>query len=670
MYPEYNKIHDFLATASLVMETQKRMQDIFSIMMERNAKQIAVEYFNEKGKIKSYKYKKMKVNATAYASSISDLLKDQPKHSVVALKMSNNHHWGEIFWAILMAGYKPLLVDARASKEITANILAQAHAVGIITDDVYSYEVKKMSSDDIFDDKGSDSFSPVWEDEIIFCSSGTTGEVKLMVYNGESIAHQLCCSLDLAAGTKDIMYPKKLGNVKILAMIPFHHIFGFVAVFLWYTFYGKTLVFPSAIIPSEIAKICQKSGITHVFSVPLFWDGLALQMKRKIDLLEEDKKELFRKYMDYNLGKINKEEAGKAGWDVTRKTIQKMLLGSKVRFCISGGGFLSNETAIAINGIGYPLCNGYGMTELGVTSVELSSDVNERLKCSIGKPFHSVEYTLASNNELLVKSPAMHIREIIGGKEESVKLDKEGFFPTGDIASCDEDGRFYLKGRIKDIIINADGENIFPDELEEVFQGLPHVHHLVILGVAKKNSHEEKITLVLDIENQVSDEQLEEIKKQVSERSKHLPHHAVISDVYLSRNKLPLANGMKVKRFIVKKALEENSRDYISMNAKKEIKKFDGFDEKTIKEILLPIRDIFSKVLILPVFKVDDDAHWVDDLGGDSMNYVELVKEVQERFDVTFPEDQLGVMACVNDFTYEVAVLRKEREEKGTPVNK
>ncbi|HNX16072.1 MAG TPA: AMP-binding protein [Bacilli bacterium] len=363
--------------------------------------------------------------------------------------------------------------------------------------------------------------------------------------------------------------------------------------------------------------------------------------------------------MEYNLGKITKSEAGKAGWDVTRKVIQKMLLGPKIRFCISGGGFLSTDTAKAINGLGYPLCNGYGMTEIGVTSVELSSDVKERLKCSIGKPFHGVIYKINENHELLVKSPALHVREIIGGQEQKASIDEDGFFHTGDIAEMEEDGSYYLKGRIKDVIINADGENIFPDELEDAFKGLPHVTHLCVLGVKAKSSHEEKIALVLDLDNEVTDEQLESVKEQVKERSKHLPHHAKISEVYLAKNKLPLANGIKVKRFIVKKALESDSADYISINAKKEAKKFDGFDEKTIKEILVPMREIFSKVLVLSAFKIEDDAHWIDDLGGDSMNYVELIKEVQDKFTIDLPEDKLGTMTTVNDFVYEVAVLQK-----------
>ena len=75
------------------------------------------------------------------------------------------------------------------------------------------------------------------------------------------------------------------------------------------------------------------------------------------------------------------------------------------------------------------------------------------------------------------------------------------------------------------------------------------------------------------------------------------------------------------------------------------------------------MREIFAKVLILSAFKIEDDAHWIDDLGGDSMNYVELIREVQEKFGITFPEDKLGVMATVNDFVYEVALLKKENRK-------
>ena len=121
---------------------------------------------------------------------------------------------------------------------------------------------------------------------------------------------------------------------------------------------------------------------------------------------------------------------------------------------------------------------------------------------------------------------------------------------------------------------------------------------------------------------------------------------------------------MKVKRYVIKKAIENRSKDYILINSKKETKKFDGFKPEEIENILVEMREIFSQILILPIFKIEDDGHWINDLGGDSMSYVELILNVQNKFGVTIPEEKYGLLTCVNDFAYEVAVLLKEKPQE------
>ena len=665
MATNLEKASEFLQSAAQLLQTSKRMEDIFYFTMKKNERKIAVEYVNSKGKIKHYKYNKMRSHSYELASALSQYLIQQPKNRPVILKCANSPHWCEIFWAILMCGYKPLLIDARTSKEGTIHVAEMSKALAIVTDDLYQYPFTKISMSDLLEVKHRYSFTPTWENEVIFSSSGTTGDVKLMVFNGENLCNQICCSLEMGKETADIMYPDKMGKVKNLAMIPFHHIFGFVAVFLWYTFYGKTLVFPSSNAPSDIQYICQKTGVTHVYSVPLFWDSLALAISRKAALEGPQRQELLDKMIGYNTGKIDKTEAGIAASKAARDIVQKKLLGNKVRFCISGGGFLSRETLTQINGLGYNLYDGYGMTEIGVTSVELSPEVEVRLKGRIGKPLHGVEYKIdgkGQSGELLVKSPTIHVREIINGVEQPATLTEDGFFRTGDIAEKDATGGWYLKGRIKDIIINPDGENIFPDELEIYFKELPCVQNLCILGYSPEHNNIEKIALVLELDNKATEEDLQEIKKQVKEISKDLPHKVKIDSVFLSKGRLPLANNMKVKRFMIKKALEDDSKEYLPIDNKKEAKTFEGFDPKLIESILVPMREIFSKVLILPTFKIDDDAHWINDLGGDSMSYVELIRDVQDKFQIEFPESLLGQMTCVNDFVFEVAKLQSAKQ--------
>ena len=651
-------ITQYVLSAADLLKTSRHFVNIYQQLMHQNKKNVYAEYSGLNNRIKKYKYSKMDQNVKKYALYLSNKIKKEGTNRVV-LKVANCPSWGEVFWALLMAGFVPVLVDAKLPRENVINLANQAKAIAIIADDNHEYTLNKVRLDNILQNAKEEMSNPSWADEVIFSSSGTTGDAKLMVFNGENFVNQICCSLKMTEESLDIMYPKKVGQIKILAMIPFHHIFGFVAVFLWYTFYGTTLVFPKSNTPSDLLSICQKTGITHVYSVPLFWDSLALSIKRKFAMQSEDKQKLLEKMMAYNLGEMSAEEAGFASKKIVADKIKSMILGKHVRYCISGGGYLSNETSRAINGLGYPLYNGYGMTEVGVTSVELSPDVKQRLNGYIGKPLNGVEYKVnEADNELLIKSPTIHIREIIAGVEKETVLDN-GYFHTGDIVNKCETG-YMMKGRMKDVIINANGENIFPDELEIYFKDLENVTNLSVLGVVNKDKAlREDIVLVLELDDKTSEEALKELEKTI--KGIKLPHDTKIDAIYLAKNRLPMANNMKVKRFAIKKEIENGSNKYVLINSKKVSSKTRKLSEEALTKILPPVRELFSKILVLPTFKIDDEDHWINDLGGDSMNYVELVQEVDRYFDIEVPEEMYGKLTCVNDFVEEIARLLKQK---------
>ena len=651
-------ITQYILSAADLLKTSRHFVNIYQQLMHQNKKNVYAEFTGLNNRIKKYKYSKMDENVKKYALYLSNKIKKEGTNRVV-LKVANCPSWGEIFWALLMAGFVPVLVDAKLPRENVINLGNQAKAIAIISDDNHEYTLNKIRLDNILQNAKEEMSNPSWANEVIFSSSGTTGDAKLMVFNGENFVNQICCSLKMTEESMTIMYPKKVGQIKILAMIPFHHIFGFVAVFLWYTFYGTTLVFPKSNTPTDLLSICQKTGITHVYSVPLFWDSLALSIKRKFAMQNEDKQKLLEKMMAYNLGEMSAEEAGFASKKIVADKIKGMILGKHVKYCISGGGYLSNETLRTINGLGYPLYNGYGMTEVGVTSVELSPDVKQRLNGYIGKPLNGVEYKVNdADNELLIKSPTIHIREIIAGVEKETVLDN-GYFHTGDIVNKFETG-YIMKGRMKDVIINANGENIFPDELEIYFKDLPNVTNLSVLGVVNKDKalHED-IVLVLELDDKTSEEALKELEATI--KAIKLPHDTKIDAIYLAKNRLSMANNMKVKRFAIKKEIENGSNKYVLINSKKTSSKTRKLSEEALTKILPPVRELFSKILVLPTFKIDDEDHWINDLGGDSMNYVELVQEVDRYFDIEVPEEQYGKLTCVNDFVEEIARLLKQK---------
>ncbi len=664
---------ELLLTSRKLLDTSMKMEDIYRLMMERDPNAEAYIYFDETGKAKKKTYEDFANRVFTTSSKLARLLSGIAPGTVVGIKLKNSPRWGIVFWALLMCGHNPLLIDAKLPKENADNLLRQAKAKALICNDEEEFSVPRYRINEIWNQDPDYEFNPDWADHVIFCSSGTTGDAKMMVYNGKNICYQILEAIEMGKETPDIMYPDRIRN---LAMLPFHHIFGFVAVFLWYSFYGRTIVYPSSQATSDLLYAVRKGKVTHLYSVPLFWDAIAQNVTRTTSQLPPAKADIFAKMCAYNTHKISKKEAGFAASGVVKSKFQKKLLGKHIRYCISGGGFLSPHTLSLINGLGYPLYNGFGMTEVGVTSVELSPRVEQRLKGSIGKPLYGVEYKIGGNKietsaetgmpsgELLVKSSTIHQREIIGGTFKYTALD-DGYFHTGDIATYDSHGNWYIKGRIKDTIILSNGENVFPDEIEYYFKGIKHINNVACLGAKRPGATEEKITLVCEVDNSVGEEEIKKIYEDIKSINATLPSEKKVQDVLIDKRPLPLSGSMKVKRFMIKKAIEEGSSDFLDVAAPKVATvSFEGYDKDEVEKTIKKVTKIFSKVLALPEFKIAPEAIWNVDLGGDSMSYIEMVQDLDKEFGVSIPEEQYGVLANVNDFAKQILDL-KAASQKG-----
>ena len=86
-----------------------------------------------------------------------------------------------------MSGFVPILIDAKLPRENAENLAKQGKAVAIISDDNHEYSVDKIRTDNILQSSSSNEVNSKWANEVIFSSSGTTGDAKLMVFNGEKI---------------------------------------------------------------------------------------------------------------------------------------------------------------------------------------------------------------------------------------------------------------------------------------------------------------------------------------------------------------------------------------------------------------------------------------------------------------------------------------------------
>ena len=137
--------------------------------------------------------------------------------------------------------------------------------------------------------------------------------------------------------------------------------------------------------------------------------------------------------------------------------------GGRLRAAVSGGAPLDQEVARLLIGLGLPLVEGYGLTEAG--PVVAANGLDDNLPGSVGRPLQGVEVKLTPEGELLVRSPSMMMGYWKNPGETARALDPMGWLSTGDVAEL-KDGRIFIRGRLKEMIVLSIGEKVNPNTVE------------------------------------------------------------------------------------------------------------------------------------------------------------------------------------------------------------
>ncbi len=153
-------------------------------------------------------------------------------------------------------------------------------------------------------------------------------------------------------------------------------------------------------------------------------------------------------------------------------------LGGRLRFPISGAAPLSKDLAEFYEAIGVPLLEGYGLTEGGVVSVNPIGRVKPG---SIGKLLPGIEVRIAEDGELLLHS-AVNFSGYYKDPAATAAVLHEGWLSTGDIATCDAEGYYYITGRKKELIVSSNGKKIYPARIEGLFKKEPLINHVLLIG--------------------------------------------------------------------------------------------------------------------------------------------------------------------------------------------
>ncbi|MBO4668030.1 MAG: AMP-binding protein, partial [Bacilli bacterium] len=492
-------------------------------------------------KVTSTSYDEYKALCERLGQSIRATLKDEAKDSFVGLLMENNHDWIACFWGILMAGYKPMLLNVRLPNQLNQKIIERLNIHYVITNQRTPLQAHIIQLDELKKQEVSDERPFVWANEMALSTSATSLNVKICIYNGSDVLNEVKNAKGVLKRNKMVKrhYEHRL---KLLAFLPFYHIFGLFATYFWFSTFGRTFVFLHDYSSDTILRTVRRLKVTHVFAVPMLWNGIYQGIIREVNNEDEKTKKKFYQGITFSL-KLQKVFP-RLGSRFAKKAFRRVrdnVFGDSIKFMISGGSYIPLDTLRLINGIGYPLVNGYGMSEIGITSFETRANIKHRIKGSIGQPLDNVEY-LIDNEVLMVKSKSMCSKIITMDQEMLISHDE--YFKTCDLAYQDAKGYYYLKGRLDDVVTLVSGEKINPDLVEkEIF--LPDALHYSVLGL--KDEAGNHLSLIVEVASGTNKLRLEKLLNDVDYNVNKLANlHYLIESVYFTFDPLAPPTAIKV----------------------------------------------------------------------------------------------------------------------------
>ena len=471
----------------------------------------------------------------AVAARMETLLKDIPKGAWVGIKSANHPFWYALFFGLEKIGYKLVLLDNNCSHDSVKAFIAQSHMKALIADRDDSFEgVLTVPYAEVIAAESGAPQNVCWESEYCFCTSGTTGDAKMYVFNADTVDYQSINVGGHFVNDPDMLESRgdrTIAESPYLITQPFRHCLGFGLPLAFWR-YNFPLVMPEKAGVFGIAEACMNDKIWLFISVPAVWKAL-LQMAKS-------------RYGDYSSESVRK------------------VVGNTLTASASAGARLDETSAERLRALDIRIMNGWGMTETGFVTVDCIK--NDPALDYVGAYYNKHHALIKGEDgtikdggygELLINGKAMYNGLLKDGKV--IYRDPEEYFATGDIFELHGD-RFYFKGRCKSVIINDDGENIYPEELDAYFAFLgDEVNQFCTAEYNKKPA------LYISVKDYETFDQTE-VFKQIVDANLKLPMGKRIAKIIATSLRYPVTSKAETARFFIKGFVAENAESVKEFN--------------------------------------------------------------------------------------------------------
>jgi long-chain acyl-CoA synthetase len=386
----------------------------------------------------------------------------------------------------------------------------------------------------------------------IVYSSGTGGRPKGCMMTHENYLEQ-CVALTS-------LYPFWPG-VRYLSILPTNHAIDFMVGFFGPFTCGACVVHLRTLRPEFVREAFPKYKITYVSLVPLVLKNLQKGLQARFDALPPLKRAIFKV-----LVAINKSlTKGQPRLGLSRKLLKQVheAFGGELRAIIVGGAFTEPQTLQFFYDLGIPVANGYGLTEAG-TAITVN-DLKPFRADTVGKPLPGMEVKIIEPDADGIGEVTVRSKTVMAGYLHDSDLTAEvlinGWLKTGDLGRFDASGHLQLFGRKKNMIVTEEGKNIYPEDIETVFENLPVKEFCVFAANyiwPQRSMVGEQLVLAINLENGQSF--TDELRSEISARNSRLLNYKRIHGVLVMNEDFPRTASLKIKRNVLAERLAKLDR--------------------------------------------------------------------------------------------------------------
>ena len=554
----FPSLEEELAQKPRTAYTYKDLLELFDAATKHHKSRTAMRMYalddDERAEPPRYTYGDLQRLATRLAHALA-ARGVQPRDAVV-LASENRPEWGVAYFAILKVGGVVVPIDAQATAEELERVCGWSRAKLIVASDRVADRVGAVATSLVRLDALLDADAPPVAlahrpkgDEVasLIFTSGTTGSPKgvmLSHRNFTALLAKLASVFDLDA------------HDGMLSVLPLHHTFEFTAGLLMPLMRGAQVSYLDESSADALKDGFQRAHVTGMVGVPAIFELFERTIRRPIGERGELVGRLFDLVVEggFRLRDRLPPALAEAVLNAPRALFWPIhqRFGGRLRLLISGGSALDPSTMRTLRGLGFNLYEGYGLTE--AAPVLTVGRQRTRVPAgSVGEPLPGVTIKIDAPDaggvgEIVAQGPNV-MAGYFENAEATGEVLRDGWLRTGDLGRM-EDGRLYVVGRKKDLILGPSGENVYPDELEEHFAGSPDVRELSVVGLPTDDGRGEvAAALVVPEYGPAAREEVRaRVLAHLGERGARLPAHKRLRVVHLTDLPLPRTATRKVKR--------------------------------------------------------------------------------------------------------------------------